>query len=89
MEKKVQIDESLLVLDATFGQNALSQAKIFSQALPLTGIILTKLAGSCKGGVVLAVEEEFGVPVKMVGVGEGESDLRPFNPEAFAKGLTQ
>lgn len=88
-EKKVQVDESLLVLDATFGQNALSQAKIFSQALPLTGIILTKLDGSCKGGVVLAVEEEFGVPVKMVGVGEGESDLRPFDPEAFAKGLTQ
>ena len=89
VEKKVQVDECLLVLDATFGQNALSQAKIFSQALPLTGIILTKLDGSCKGGVVLAVEDEFKVPVKMVGVGEGDSDLKAFDPEAFAKGLTQ
>lgn len=89
VEKKVQIDESLLVLDATFGQNALSQAKIFSQTLPLTGIILTKLDGSCKGGVVLAVEEEFNIPVKMVGVGEGQADLRPFDPQTFAKGLTQ
>lgn len=89
VEKKVQVDESLLVLDATFGQNALSQAKIFSHALPLTGIILTKIDGSCKGGVVLAVEEEFGIPVKMVGVGEGESDLKPFDPQAFARGLTQ
>ena len=89
VEKKVQVDETLLVLDATFGQNALSQAKVFSQALPLTGLILTKLDGSCKGGIVLAVEEEFGVPVKMVGVGEGESDLKPFDPETFAKGLTR
>ena len=85
----MEVAECLLVLDATFGQNALSQAKVFSQALPLTGIILTKLDGSCKGGVVLAVEDEFKVPVKMVGVGEGDSDLRPFDPEAFAKGLTQ
>ena len=89
VEKNVEVDECLLVLDATFGQNSLSQAKVFSQALPLTGIILTKLDGSCKGGVVLAVEDEFKVPVKMVGVGEGDSDLRPFDPEAFAKGLTQ
>ncbi|MBQ5762539.1 MAG: signal recognition particle-docking protein FtsY [Aeriscardovia sp.] len=89
VEKNVEVAECLLVLDATFGQNALSQAKVFSQALPLTGIILTKLDGSCKGGVVLAVEDEFKVPVKMVGVGEGDSDLRPFDPEAFAKGLTQ
>lgn len=89
VEKKIEVKESLLVLDATIGQNSISQAKVFSRALPLTGIILTKLDGSCKGGVVLAVENEFKVPVKMIGVGEGEADLKPFDAEEFAKGLAQ
>ncbi len=79
--------EILLVLDATTGQNAISQAKEFGNICELTGIILTKLDGTAKGGVVLAIRNELKIPVKFIGVGEGINDLRPFNPAAFAEGL--
>jgi fused signal recognition particle receptor len=80
-------DEVLLVLDATIGQNALSQARLFGEAVGVTGIVLTKLDGTAKGGVVIAVSEEMGLPVKFVGVGEQVDDLRPFDAEAFATAL--
>lgn len=79
--------EILLVLDATTGQNALSQAKLFSEAAEITGIILTKLDGTAKGGVVVAISQEQKIPVKFVGVGEGMDDLQEFNPEDFARAL--
>lgn len=79
--------EVLLVLDATTGQNAVSQAKEFKEVAEITGIILTKLDGTAKGGVVLAIKNDLKVPVKFIGVGEGIDDLRPFNPKAFADGL--
>ncbi len=79
--------ETLLVIDATTGQNAMNQAKEFAAAAGITGIILTKLDGTAKGGMVLSIKEELGIPVKMVGVGEGIDDLLPFNAEDFAKGI--
>ena len=79
--------ESLLVLDATTGQNGLIQAKQFKEAAGLTGIVLTKLDGSAKGGIVFAIAQELGVPVKFVGVGEGVDDLMPFEPESFVRAL--
>ena len=79
--------ESLLVLDATTGQNAVNQAKEFKNVAEITGIILTKLDGTAKGGVVLNIKNELGVPVKFIGVGEKVDDLRPFNARAFAEGL--
>ncbi len=79
--------EILLVLDATTGQNAVNQAKEFKDVAEITGIILTKLDGTAKGGVVLAIKNDLKVPVKFIGVGEGIDDLRPFNPQAFAEGL--
>ena len=79
--------EVLLVLDATTGQNAINQARAFKDAAGLTGIILTKLDGTARGGVVLAIKEELGVPVKYIGVGEKIEDLQPFNPKAFAAAL--
>lgn len=79
--------EVLLVLDATTGQNAVNQAKEFKDVAEITGIILTKLDGTAKGGVVLAIKNDLKVPVKFIGVGEGIDDLRPFNPKAFADGL--
>ena len=79
--------EVLLVLDATTGQNGLIQAKQFSQSAGITGIVLTKLDGTAKGGVVLAIAKEMGVPVKYVGLGEGIDDLQPFDPAAFAEAL--
>ena len=79
--------EVFLVIDATTGQNALSQAREFLAALPLTGVILTKLDGTAKGGSVLAVRAELGVPVRYVGLGEGLDDLRPFDADAFAEAL--
>ncbi|HEY8416443.1 MAG TPA: signal recognition particle-docking protein FtsY [Limnochordales bacterium] len=81
------LTEVLLVLDATTGQNGLSQARLFGQAVPLTGIILTKLDGTAKGGIVVAIAGELGLPVKLVGVGEGVDDLQDFDPEAFVKAL--
>lgn len=79
--------ESLLVLDATTGQNGLQQAKLFEETVGLTGVALTKLDGSAKGGVVLAITQEHGLPVKLVGLGEGMTDLADFDPAAFAEGL--
>jgi fused signal recognition particle receptor len=79
--------EAFLVLDATTGQNALSQSRLFGEALPLTGVILTKLDGTAKGGVVLAVRSELGLPLRYVGLGEGLEDLRPFDPDAFTEAL--
>jgi len=77
----------LLVLDATTGQNAIAQAKVFAEAAGITGIVLTKLDGTAKGGVAISVKEELGVPVRFVGVGEGMDDLQPFDAEAFAAAL--
>lgn len=79
--------ETLLVLDATTGQNAVSQAKLFSQAADITGIVLTKLDGTAKGGIVIAISKEQSLPVKFIGVGEGVDDLQEFNPADFAKAL--
>jgi fused signal recognition particle receptor len=79
--------ETLLVLDASTGQNGLSQAKLFQQILPLTGIVLTKLDGTAKGGVTIAVRRNLGIPVKYIGLGEGIDDLEPFDPRGFVEGL--
>jgi fused signal recognition particle receptor len=79
--------EVLLVLDATIGQNALSQARVFREVVGVTGVVLTKLDGTARGGVVVAVREEMGIPVKLVGLGEKLEDLRPFEPEAFVDAL--
>ncbi len=81
------VDEVLLVLDATTGQNALVQARVFTEAVDLTGVVLTKLDGTAKGGIVIAVQRELGVPVKLIGLGEGPDDLAPFEPEAFVDAL--
>jgi len=80
-------DETLLVLDATTGQNGIAQARAFTEAVEVTGVALTKLDGTAKGGVVLAVREQLGVPVKLIGVGEGVDDLEPFDARAFAERL--
>ena len=82
-----RIDEVLLVLDATTGQNGLQQAKVFSEVTGITGIVLTKLDGTAKGGIVIAVQRELGVPVKFIGLGEGADDLAPFDAEAFVDAL--
>ena len=87
VEKLSPIDEVLLVLDATTGQNGLAQAAVFAQAVDVTGIVLTKLDGTAKGGIVVAVQRQLGVPVKLVGLGEGPDDLAPFDPEAFVDAL--
>lgn len=79
--------QTLLVLDGTTGQNAVSQAKLFGQAVPVNGIVVTKLDGTAKGGVVISIKEELGVPVRWIGVGEGMDDLRPFNAREFANAL--
>ncbi|MCC2315344.1 signal recognition particle-docking protein FtsY [Cellulomonas xiejunii] len=83
------LSEVLLVLDATTGQNGLNQARVFGEVAGVTGIVLTKLDGTAKGGIVVAVQRELGVPVKLVGLGEGPDDLAPFDPEAFVDGLLQ
>jgi fused signal recognition particle receptor len=85
--KRAPITETLLVLDATTGQNGLAQARVFTQVVDVTGIVLTKLDGTAKGGIVIAVQKELGVPVKLVGLGEGPDDLAPFDPEAFVDGI--
>jgi len=86
-EKQAPVDEVLLVLDATTGQNGLVQARVFAEVVNITGIALTKLDGTAKGGIVIAVQRELGVPVKLVGLGEGADDLAPFEPEAFVDAL--
>ena len=87
VEKQSPIDEVLLVLDATTGQNGLRQAEVFGDVVNVTGIVLTKLDGTAKGGIVVAVQRKLGVPVKLVGLGEGPDDLAPFDPEAFVDAL--
>ena len=87
VEKHGPVDEVLLVLDATTGQNGLRQARVFSEVVDVTGIVLTKLDGTAKGGIVVAVQRELGVPVKLVGLGEGPDDLAPFDAEEFVEAL--
>ena len=87
IEKQVPVSEVLLVLDATTGQNGMVQARVFSEVVDVTGIALTKLDGSAKGGIVVAVQRELGVPVKLVGLGEGPDDLAPFDAGAFVDAL--
>ncbi len=87
VEKHGPVDETLLVLDATTGQNGVVQARVFTEAVDVTGIVLTKLDGTAKGGIVVAVQRELGIPVKLIGLGEGPDDLAPFEPEAFADAL--
>lgn len=87
VEKHGPVDEVLLVLDATTGQNGLVQARVFAEVVSITGIVLTKLDGTAKGGIVVAVQRELGVPVKLVGLGEGPDDLAPFEPQAFVDAL--
>jgi fused signal recognition particle receptor len=87
VEKQTKVDEVLLVLDATTGQNGLTQARVFAEVVDVTGIVLTKLDGTAKGGIVFQVQRELGVPVKLVGLGEGADDLAPFEPTAFVDAL--
>lgn len=87
VEKSLPVSEVLLVLDATTGQNGIAQAKIFTEAVEVTGLILTKLDGSARGGVALAIESELDIPIKFVGTGEGERDFEPFDPESYLSGL--
>ena len=86
-EKNLPVDEVLLVLDATTGQNGMAQAKVFAEAIGITGVVLSKLDGSAKGGIVISVQKELGVPVKLVGLGEGPDDLAPFDPDGFVDGI--
>ncbi|HVE25587.1 MAG TPA: signal recognition particle-docking protein FtsY, partial [Sporichthya sp.] len=87
VEKQSPVHEVLLVLDATTGQNGLMQARVFAEVVDVTGIVLSKLDGTAKGGIVVAVQRELGVPVKLVGLGEGPDDLAPFDPAAFVDAL--
>jgi len=87
IERQGPVDETLLVLDATTGQNGLTQARVFTEVVDVTGIVLTKLDGTAKGGIVLSVQRELGVPVKLVGLGEGADDLAPFDPAQFVDAL--
>jgi fused signal recognition particle receptor len=87
IEKHTHLSEVLLVLDATTGQNGLVQARVFAEVVAVTGIVLTKLDGSAKGGIVISVQDELGVPVKLVGLGEGPDDLAPFDPAEFVDAM--
>ena len=87
VSKRAAVDEVLLVLDATIGQNGLPQARVFAEVVDITGVVLTKLDGTAKGGIVFRVQQELGVPVKLVGLGEGPDDLAPFEPAAFVDAL--
>jgi fused signal recognition particle receptor len=87
IEKRAEISEVLLVIDATTGQNGLAQAKAFAEAAQVTGIVLTKLDGTAKGGIAFAIQSELGIPIKLVGVGEGINDFAFFDPKEFASGL--
>lgn len=87
VERRGPVDEVLLVIDATTGQNGLVQARVFAEVVNVTGVVLTKLDGTAKGGIVIAVQRELGVPVKLVGLGEGPDDLAPFEPDAFVDAL--
>jgi fused signal recognition particle receptor len=87
VERQGPVDETLLVLDATTGQNGMTQARVFTEVVDVTGIVLTKLDGTAKGGIVISVQRELNVPVKLVGLGEGADDLAPFDPEQFVDAL--
>ena len=87
IEKVTPVNEVLLVVDATTGQNGLSQAKLFSEAVEVTGIVLTKLDGSARGGIALAIEHELDLPIKWIGTGEAIADLTPFDPEIYITGI--
>jgi fused signal recognition particle receptor len=87
VEKHGPVDEALLILDATTGQNGLEQARVFTEVVDVTGVVLTKLDGTAKGGIVIAVQRKLGIPVKLVGLGEGKDDLAPFEPAAFVEAL--
>lgn len=87
VEKRCPVSETLLVLDATIGQNGFVQAKVFAEVVDVSGVVLTKLDGTAKGGIVISVQRELGVPVKLVGIGEGPDDLAPFDPAAFVDAL--
>ncbi|WP_405112753.1 signal recognition particle-docking protein FtsY [Micromonospora sp. NBC_01405] len=87
VEKHGPIDETLLILDATTGQNGLEQARVFTEVVKVTGVVLTKLDGTAKGGIVIAVQRKLGIPVKLVGLGEGKDDLAPFDPAQFVDAL--
>ena len=87
VEKQGPVDETLLVLDATTGQNGMTQARVFTEVVDVSGIVLTKLDGTAKGGIVISVQRELGVPVKLIGLGEGADDLAPFDPEQFVDAL--
>ncbi|MCP2339726.1 signal recognition particle-docking protein FtsY [Actinomadura rupiterrae] len=87
VEKQAAVDEVLLVLDATTGQNGMQQARVFAEVVNITGVVLTKLDGTAKGGIVVQVQRELGVPVKLVGLGEGPDDLAPFEPGAFVDAI--
>jgi fused signal recognition particle receptor len=87
VEKQSVVDETLLVLDATTGQNGLTQARVFTEVVDISGIVLTKLDGTARGGIVFGVQRELGVPVKLVGLGEGADDLAPFEPRQFVDAL--
>ena len=89
VEKKSAVDEVLLVLDATTGQNGLNQAKVFSEVVNVTGIVLTKLDGTARGGIVVAIQRQLGVPVKLIGLGEGPDDLAPFDAAEFVAALLE
>ena len=89
IEKQRPVTEVLLVIDATTGQNGMAQAKVFGEVVNVTGIVLTKLDGTAKGGIVVAVQRELGVPVKYVGLGEGPDDLAPFDAEEFVAALLE
>jgi fused signal recognition particle receptor len=87
VEKQAPVTEVLLVLDATTGQNGVVQARVFTEAVEVTGVVLTKLDGTAKGGIVVSVQRELGIPVKLIGLGEGPDDLAPFEPRAFAEAI--
>ena len=87
VSRRAEVDEVLLVLDATIGQNSLPQARVFAEVVDITGVVLTKLDGTAKGGIVFRVQQELGIPVKLVGLGEGPDDLAPFEPGAFVDAL--
>jgi fused signal recognition particle receptor len=87
VEKHGPVDETLLILDATTGQNGLEQARVFTEVVDVTGVVLTKLDGTAKGGIIIAVQRKLGIPVKLVGLGEGPDDLAPFEPAVFVEAL--
>ena len=89
VEKVAPVTEVLLVIDATTGQNAMTQAKVFSEAVAVTGLVVTKMDGSAKGGIALAIEAELGIPIKFIGTGESIEDFAPFEPQLYIQSLLE